>query len=159
MITDVDSANAILAEVRDVRHSHCRICGSKNEHGIQLKFFMAENGDVFAEFDCEADYQGYPGIIHGGVIAAMLDSAMSNCLFVRTVNAVTAEFVIRYRSPLKLFHKAVIRARVDKTLRKLHFLSGEVLQDGQVIASATSKYMELPGVAVEETGEAKTKSP
>lgn len=150
MDTDIAAANAILAEVRDIRHSHCRICGSLNEHGLQLKFFMDENGDVVAKFECESRFQGYPGIVHGGVIAAMVDSAMSNCLFVRQTAGVTAEFAIRYHQPLRINRLAEIRARVDKSTSRIYFLSGEVLQNGELVASATSKYMHLPGVDSEE---------
>jgi acyl-coenzyme A thioesterase PaaI-like protein len=150
MTTDVAAANEILAAVRDVTHSHCRMCGSENEHGLQLKFFMNEAGDVEAEFACAPDWQGYPGILHGGVVAAMIDSAMSNCLFVRQINAVTAEFTIRYHEPVKVHCPATVRARIDKSLSRLHLLSGEVLQNGKVVAHASAKFMNLPGVAIEE---------
>ncbi|MDD5087341.1 MAG: PaaI family thioesterase [bacterium] len=150
MNTDVASANAILAEVRDVSHSHCRLCGSSSEHGLKLKFFAVENGDVVAEFGCASDFQGYPGIVHGGVLAAMIDSAMSNCLFVERINAVTAEFTIRYHRPVYVHRPAIVRARLDKSSSRLHLLSGEIWQDDRIVASAKSKFMTLPDVAVEE---------
>jgi uncharacterized protein (TIGR00369 family) len=149
MGTEIDSANAILAEVRDVRHPHCRLCGSENEHGLRLKFEMDANGDVMAEFGCEPDYMGYPGIVHGGVVAAMIDSAMSNCLFVRRTNGVTAEFSIRYLHSLRLNRKAIVRARVDRLTSRLWYLSGEVWQENRMAATAKSKYMIIADPAID----------
>ena len=142
-LEEIAAADAILAEVRDVRHSHCRLCGSENSKGLQLKFRMDESGDVVADFACEADYMGYPGIVHGGVIAAMIDSAMSNCLFARRMNGVTAEYTIRYHQPLRLHQSAVVRARVDKEGRRLYLLSGDVMQGGKIVAAAHAKFMIL----------------
>jgi uncharacterized protein (TIGR00369 family) len=147
LFTDLESANSILAEVRDTRFPHNRLCGSQNEHGLRLKFSLADNGDVCAEFDCDPTYQGFPGLVHGGVVAAVLDSAMSNCMFVHNVDAVTAELLIRYRRPVRIRGTATVRARVEKSSTRLHVLSGEVVQDGEVAATATAKFMIVPGIA------------
>ncbi len=138
---EVAAADVILAEVRNVRHSHCRLCGSENSNGLQLKFRMSPDGDVIADFACEPEYMGHPEMIHGGVIAAMIDSAMCNCLFVRRVKGVTAEFTIRYHQPLRLRLPAVVRARVDKDGKRVYLLSGDVQQAGQKIATAHAKFM------------------
>jgi acyl-coenzyme A thioesterase PaaI-like protein len=144
MDIDVDAANAILADVRDVTHPYNRLCGSLNEHGLRLKFRMEPNGDVTADLDCAATYQGFPGIVHGGVLSAMLDSAMSNCMFARRIDAVTAELLIRFHHPVWTLRSCTVRARLDKSTSRLHFLSGEVLQDGRIAASATAKFMNRP---------------
>ncbi len=140
---EVAAADVILAEVRNVRHSHCRLCGSENSNGLQLKFRMSPDGDVIADFACEPEYMGHPEMIHGGVIAAMIDSAMCNCLFVRRITGVTAEFTIRYHVPLQLHQPAVVHARVDKEGKKIFQLSGNVEQAGITIASARAKFMIL----------------
>jgi acyl-coenzyme A thioesterase PaaI-like protein len=140
---DLESSNEILAEIRDVRFPHNRMCGSANEHGLRLVFSMADDGDVTASLDCHPTYQGFPGIVHGGVLAAMLDSAMSNCMFARKIDAVTAEMTVRYSQPVRIHGTAVVRARIDKSTSRLHFLSAEILQNGVVAAAATAKFMNL----------------
>lgn len=142
-LEEVAAADAILAEVREGRHSHCRLCGSHNPTGLKLKFRMSPDGDVIADFACEPDYMGHPDMVHGGVIAAMIDSAMCNCLFVRHLAGVTAEFTIRYHHPLQLHESAVVRARIDKTSKRIHLLSGDVQQSGKTIATAHAKFMIL----------------
>ncbi|RPH96544.1 PaaI family thioesterase [candidate division KSB1 bacterium] len=143
---NIAAANEILKAVRDTRHPYNRLCGSKNEHGLRLMFRMEDNGDVVADFDCEATYQGFPGMVHGGVLAAIMDSAMSNCMFALQIDAVTAELTIRYLHSVKLHQKATVKARIDKSTTRLHFLSCEILQDGQVMARADAKFMILTGM-------------
>ena len=144
MNADIATANLILAEVRDRIHPHCRISGSANPEGLQLKFRMEESGDVVADFDCHPRYQGYSEIVHGGVLAAMMDSAMVNSLFARRIDAVTAELVVRYRGPVRLSVPAQVRARIAKASRRLYVLDAEVVQDGQIMATSTAKFMALP---------------
>jgi acyl-coenzyme A thioesterase PaaI-like protein len=144
MNPEIDSANQILAEVRDVVHPNCRIAGSANSEGLRLKFRMIENGDVEAEFACEPRFQGYSEIVHGGVIAAMLDGAMVNSLFAKRMNAVTAELVVRYRDPVQLNIIATVRGRIERVTPRIYYLSAEVSQEGKVRASAKAKFMALP---------------
>ena len=142
-LAEIAAADEILAEVRTVHHSHCRLCGSENPHGLQLKFRMSADGDVIADFACEPDFMGHPDMVHGGVTAAMIDSAMCNCLFVRRITGVTAEFTIRDHMPLQLHQPAVVRARIDKEGKKIFHLSGNVEQAGITIATARAKFMIL----------------
>jgi uncharacterized protein (TIGR00369 family) len=144
MELDIDSANQVLAEVRDVIHPNCRIAGSANPEGLQLKFRMIANGDIEADFACERRFQGYSEIVHGGVIAAMLDSAMVNSLFARRMNAVTAELSVRYREPVKLNLTAQVRGRVEKVTPRIYYMAADVWQDGHLCASAKAKFMATP---------------
>ncbi len=144
MKLDVDSANAILAEMRDVRRPLCRLSGAQNEAGMKLKFVARENGEVFADFFCDSKFQGYSEIMHGGVVAAALDSAMSNCLFAHGLDGVTAELTIRYHQPVILEQWATVRARLDKVTSRLFLLSADLTQDGKVKVEGTAKFMPLP---------------
>ena len=53
----------------------CFVCGLENPYGLHLRFFDSEPGEVIAEVTVPEQFQGYPGIVHGGIIAAMLDEA------------------------------------------------------------------------------------
>jgi acyl-coenzyme A thioesterase PaaI-like protein len=144
METDLALANQRLADIRDIIHPNCRLIGSANPEGLQLKFRMLENGDVEAQFDCNPRFQGYSEIIHGGVLAAMLDAAMVNSLFARQIDAVTAELVVRYREPVRLNSPATVRARLEKATPRLYFLASEIIQDGIVKVTGRAKFMAIP---------------
>ena len=53
----------------------CFICGLENPYGLHLRFFESEPGEVIAEETVPEHFQGYPGVVHGESIAAMLDEA------------------------------------------------------------------------------------
>ena len=52
---------------------HCFICGLENSIGLKLKFYETAPGEVMVDHIVPEEYQGYPGVVHGGVVAAMLD--------------------------------------------------------------------------------------
>jgi len=54
---------------------HCFVCGLANPFGLHLRFYDTGPGEVTAEIIIPNHYQGYPGVVHGGIVAAMLDEA------------------------------------------------------------------------------------
>jgi len=54
---------------------HCFVCGLDNPFGLHLRFYDTGPGEVTAEITIPNSYQGYPGVVHGGIVAAMLDEA------------------------------------------------------------------------------------
>ncbi len=123
-------------------HSHCIICGKKHPLGLKLPFHACKDGSVKARFFCDQLLQGYPGLMHGGVIAAILDGAMMNCLFAHGRIAVTGALTVRFLSPLAVKQAATVRARIKKSISAWHILESELLQGKRVIAKGTAKFME-----------------
>jgi uncharacterized protein (TIGR00369 family) len=116
-----------------------------------LRFEPAEDGSVIATFDCRQQYEGYEGTIHGGVIASLLDGAMTNCLFALGHVAVTADLHVRFRHPLCMGQKAVVRAWVTRDASPLFVLEAQVIQAGQVKATAVGKFMRTSGITPGDT--------
>jgi acyl-coenzyme A thioesterase PaaI-like protein len=106
-----------------------------------LDFVHNPDGSVSAPFDCSAQWEGYPGRVHGGVIAALLDGAMTNCLFAHRAVAVTAELCVRYREAVGSGRPARVRAWLVHSSPRLHELRAELSQAGSVRAVATGKFM------------------
>jgi acyl-coenzyme A thioesterase PaaI-like protein len=123
-------------------HPHCVVCGADNPRGLQVDFRPTADGGVEAHFDCARIFEGYSHRIHGGVIAALLDGAMTNCLFAHGHVAVTAELTVRYRHPVMTDRTATVRAWTRDSSHRLHQLRAELLQDGQLLAVATAKFLE-----------------
>jgi acyl-coenzyme A thioesterase PaaI-like protein len=125
-----------------VCHPSCIVCGAQNRESMRLSFSVGADGSVEAPFGCDADYQGYPDRLHGGVIAMLLDAAMTHCLFARHVRAVTARLNIRYRMAVRLGREASVRAKIVRETSPLYLLEAEIVQDGQVCAVAEAKFLE-----------------
>jgi acyl-coenzyme A thioesterase PaaI-like protein len=107
-----------------------------------LDFHVANDGVVETSFPCSKVFQGYPAVLHGGVISTLLDGAMTNCLFARGYVAVTAELNVRFRHPVATDNPAIVRAWIISSTAPLHTLTAELIQDGQVKATAKGKFME-----------------
>ncbi len=131
-----------MTRVREHAHPNCLLCSLSRKGGIGLTFAPEDGGGVEAAFDCPERYEGFPGMIHGGVITSLLDSAMMNCLFARGIVAYTAGLNVRFPAPLAVGRPARVRARLDASGSPLHVLEAEVVQDGRVKAKAVGKFLE-----------------
>jgi len=105
---------------------------------------LRDDGGVEASFECKAKYRGYESILHGGVTSSLLDGAMTNCLFAHGIVAVTAEMRVRFRHPIALDVSLTVSAHVTRSQAPLHIVEAQIVQDGQVKARATGKFMERP---------------
>lgn len=132
-----------LAACRDQWHAACAACGTKAADSLGLVFALSADGSVEAVFQNGPRHQGYDGMQHGGVTATLLDSAMTNCLFARRVAAVTGQLTVRYRRPVTIGEPCIVRARLERSLGPCHYLTGQLLQRGQVAAVAKGTFMEL----------------
>lgn len=84
--------------------THCFVCGVQNPSGLHMHFYNVSPGEVEANYTVSETYNGYPGIVHGGIIASMLDETMGR-VFMETDPTrfmVTAELKIRYRLPVSV---------------------------------------------------------
>lgn len=123
-------------------HRGCVVCGGTNARGLRLRYFRGEGDGVQAELDCDGSLEGYGGRLHGGVIAAALDGAMTHCIFALGWTAVTAELNVRFKHPVATGRPATVRARLERDLAPLYLLQAELVQDGIVKAAASAKFLE-----------------
>jgi uncharacterized protein (TIGR00369 family) len=138
-----DSASqARLDSTRARMHPHCVFCDTSNPLGLKLQFEVQPDGSVLATFPCPDAAQSYPGTLHGGVISALLDAAMTNVLFSVGVVAVTAELNVRFLSPVRLGRAVDVRASIVRaTSRSLYYLDSRLVQGGQVVARGSAKFL------------------
>ena len=112
--------------------------------GLGLDFTLQSDGSIEGAFAGGKVYEGYPGLLHGGVVAALLDGTMTNCLFAKGKQAVTAELHVRYRHPVALQSQVTVRAWVVRARPPLQLLAAELRQDNLVKVTASAKFMESP---------------
>ena len=94
--------------------------------------------------------EGYPRQLHGGVIALLLDGAMTNCLFLHGYTAVTAELKTRYHQPVETNKIATVRGWIEKASPRLYIVNAELEQEGAVKVTASAKFMNQPKPVVED---------
>ncbi|HEY3450289.1 MAG TPA: PaaI family thioesterase [Myxococcales bacterium] len=142
------SSQSDFQSMRDRFHPRCIACSPNRPDGLRLSFAQTANGGVEAPLSCTQELEGYPGVVHGGVLALVFDSAMANCMFSRGYRAVTAELTVRYLGPVSVGESAVVSVNVVREAHPLYVLEGRVTQGGQEKARATGKFVaqaEEPG--------------
>jgi acyl-coenzyme A thioesterase PaaI-like protein len=138
---DPAASQATLESLVAAEHAACLMCGPANALGLRLKFRVQPDGSVLAMFPCRAPFRSYPETLHGGVISALLDAAMTNVLFSIGVVGVTAELTVRFLSPVALGHGVVVRASIEKAAHPLFYVHAELEQDRKLMARASAKFL------------------
>jgi uncharacterized protein (TIGR00369 family) len=138
----VSATQACLDQVHAREHAMCLVCGHQNPNGLKVKFKVQPDGSVAAAFDCSPMLQSYPNVLHGGVISALLDSAMANALFAIGIVAVTATLEVRYLAPATTGRFAMVRAWTESAdAHPLYLQRAELIQDGKLLAEAKAKFI------------------
>jgi uncharacterized protein (TIGR00369 family) len=122
-------------------HKNCFACGSNNGMGLGLKFYKHEDGTIFGNFFADPKFEGYSGIIHGGIVATLLDSAMTHCLLMKDIPALTGRLSIKYSTPIRTGTVVKLEAKVIDESHKIFTLEGKAYVDEKKAASAVAKYM------------------
>jgi uncharacterized protein (TIGR00369 family) len=122
--------------------NHCFVCSQSNPIGLQLKFERSD-GVVRAQFIPSEWHEGWAGIIHGGILASVLDEAMAYAMFWDGIEAVTAKMEIRYRAAVKKGDVLHVDAKVVRDTRRLVDIDGRIRRKGEVVAEASSRFLKL----------------
>ena len=121
----------------------CFGCGPLNEEGLQLTFLPKGEVSV-TEFEVPARYQSWKGVVHGGMVALLLDEAVGWAAWHKGHPGVTGKLEVRYRLPLRVGERIRLTGRVDNVRRNLVHASATIerISDGATIAEATATLME-----------------
>jgi acyl-coenzyme A thioesterase PaaI-like protein len=109
---------------------------------LNLTFHPVGDRAVATRFRANDGLQGYDNIVHGGVVAALLDAAMTHCLFHRGVRAVTGDLRVRFVTSILCDRTLDIKAWLLVSRPPLYRVRSEIAVDGQVAAWAEAKFME-----------------
>lgn len=123
---------------------NCFGCGPQNDVGLGLRTTVAENDAIAAEVIFERRFEGAPGLAHGGAIAALFDDLFGSVLMRVLALGVTTELTVRYRRPVRLDQTLHALARLDHRDDRDLYVSGELEQDGEVVATATGIFRTVP---------------
>lgn len=125
----------------------CFVCGIDNKFGLKSRFFEMENGELLGLFHPAVEHQGYPGRLHGGLAATILDETIGRAIMVRhqgDIWGVTIDFSVKYRKPVPLDTELRVVSRIIKESRRSFEGTGEILlADGTVAIQGTGRYLKV----------------
>jgi uncharacterized protein (TIGR00369 family) len=121
---------------------HCFGCGEENRSGLHLKFYVDEERQVVCRARVPKHFEGPPGHVHGGIIATMLDEAMSKANRAHDVVAMTRQLDVEYLRPVPLqLPLRLTGRRVSHDGRK-HFCEAEIVNEkGTVLARGKALFI------------------
>jgi uncharacterized protein (TIGR00369 family) len=126
--------------------ARCIVCGSENPIGLKAAFIVdAEKQSAEATLTIPDDFQGWQGVVHGGIISALLDEAAIYACRSRAEFAVTAELSVKFLKPLPSGRQILVRARVVEQRRRILLVESELLLGETVHARAEVRVMEVRG--------------
>lgn len=126
--------------------SNCFVCGRDNPCGLKMEFYLDDHNEVVAHFALANFYEGYPGMMHGGVIAAILDEVCGRAFTGHEDEfMVTSKLDIRYRKPVPIGQPLVAKAHQVSHNGRVGIARGEILdQEGNLLAEAEGVYVKIP---------------
>ncbi|HAD81856.1 MAG: hypothetical protein A2509_11515 [Candidatus Edwardsbacteria bacterium RIFOXYD12_FULL_50_11] len=123
----------------------CFACGSKNPDGLQINFTYPQAGQCRAEFLPPAKFQGWQGILHGGIVSTLLDEALAHAAGGSqggggASGAVTAELTVRFKKPVKIGEPVILAGRVISDKGRMVEAGSEITdRQGNILANAVGK--------------------
>jgi len=123
----------------------CFVCGKSNPIGLKLDF-VTEGDEYVTYFTPEKQHQGWVGIVHGGLVATVLDEVMTRQVHVLGINAVTGEMTIRLKRPARIGHKLRFAAKVGEIKDNSRVILSSARatdEDGTVVAEAAGKIVKV----------------
>ena len=126
--------------------NHCFGCGPANPQGLQLTFQIhtAEDAALRATstVNLSHTFEGHPGYLHGGIIATLMDEAMSKLSHPLGVRAMTRHMEVDYLRPAPTDTPLQLTGtHIRREGRKL-FNSAELRDaEGTLLAKATGLFI------------------
>ena len=126
---------------------NCFVCGRNNPHGLYMSFYDDGKDMVESHYRVSKSFEGYPGIVHGGVQAAILDEIIGRVSLIEDFHAfmMSVRLDVKYRHPVpvgELLH--VVAKREHLRGRYAQAVGMIYLADGKLATEASMKLIRLP---------------
>jgi uncharacterized protein (TIGR00369 family) len=148
MATQQESQTSPSERVKQPNSRNCFACGLENPHGLGLEFYELGPDRLESHFTVPTHFEGYPGVVHGGIVASMLDEMVSRAAMIGQHNhfMMTAKLEIRYRKPVPTGERLHLTARLTRPAGRVATASAQIdLADGTVAAEADATLVPMPG--------------
>jgi uncharacterized protein (TIGR00369 family) len=131
-----------MQQLRD--NQKCYVCGKNNPAGLAVDFEIDQAAkSIQATFVPSDLHQGFEGIVHGGILSALLDEAMAKLTFNLGIPAVTAEMTVKFKAPTAPGDELFISGRITHETKRLIQAEARIHRGPVVIAEATGKLLRI----------------
>ena len=131
-----------MQKLRD--NNRCYVCGMENSAGLHVAFeVVAGQRSIRARFIPAPDHQGFEGMVHGGILSAVLDETMAKLAYVLGIPAVTAQLEITFKAPAAPGDELSISGSIVSESKRLVLAEARIERGPMLIAEAKGKLVRL----------------
>ncbi len=132
-------------------NGNCFVCGENNPNGLRLSFEIdKERQTLKTTFVASPTFQGWDGIVHGGILSTLLDEATAKLVYELGYQAVTASLEIKFKKPAPILVPLRVDGEVIEVGRRLIRARARITQeDGTILAVGISTFMKQRTSAVD----------
>lgn len=124
--------------------NRCFGCGEANAAGLRLEFSLTGDGSVVSRPTIPDAFEGPRGFLHGGIVATLLDEAMSKSVRVKGITAMTRHLEIEYLRPVPSGTPLRIEARAVHSQGRKHRTEARILNEaGHELAMGKGLFIEV----------------
>lgn len=124
-------------------NQNCFVCGENNANGLKLSFEIdKEKQTLKTTFIASPTFQGWDGIVHGGIISTLLDEVMAKLIHELGYQAVTASLEIKFKKPAPILEPLLVHGEIAEVSKRLIRTKARVAkEDGTILATGTSTFL------------------
>jgi len=131
----------------------CFVCGVDNEHGLHLEFYETNPGEVVVDYVVPDHFQGYEGVVHGGIVASLVDEVLGRVHMGSPENTrfmYTAKLSIKYRRPVPTGKPIKIVGHAVNSKHRAATSTAEIYgPDGELLVEAEALLIDVPSEMLE----------
>jgi uncharacterized protein (TIGR00369 family) len=146
--TPVGTTQPVLLSYSDfrVRPHHCFACGELNEIGLHLQLRL-EPGHCTTELALPRQFEGWEGVIHGGILCTILDEVMAWSLVAQDNWGVTARMSVDFKKPATVGRRVRAEGWMVEDRRRIHRTAGRIVdaETGDELVTAQATYVAATG--------------
>jgi uncharacterized protein (TIGR00369 family) len=140
----MDLSSEKLTPIAHRAQNRCFGCGPANAGGLHLEFLLAEDGRVVCLPTIPDRFEGPVGYLHGGIIATLLDEAMSKSLRARGLTAMTRQMEVNYLRPVHSEAPIRVEGRLVRSEGRKHWSEARIIDArGHTLADAKGLFIEV----------------
>jgi uncharacterized protein (TIGR00369 family) len=130
-------------EMKFESYGNCFVCGENNLGGLRLSFEIdKEHQTLKTTFVAKPTFQGWDGLVHGGIISTLLDEAMAKLSYELGYNTVTVSLEIRFKKPAPILEPLLVYGEISEVNKRLVKAKARVTkEDGTILAEGKSTLM------------------
>lgn len=133
-----------LTPIAHAAHNCCFGCGAANPTGLHLEFLLADDGSIVSLPMVADTFDGHPGYLHGGIIATLLDEAMSKAVRALGEPAMTRRMEVDYLRPVPSGAPLRIEGRILRSEGRKHWAEAAIVDsEGSKLAKASGLFIEI----------------